>query len=153
LRTELAPELDEAAAAIDRDGARQVLLNLLDNAVKYAPAAGDVLVRAGVAGGRLELAVDDAGPGIPPAERDRVWEPFYRLDRDRRGAAEGSGIGLAVVRRLAEAHGGSARIESSRRGGTRVIVTLGAVRPAAVPAREPAFAGAGAGAGTGAVAT
>ena len=69
------------------------------------------------------VIVEDEGPGIPRDRRERVWEPFYRLDRDADSAVAGSGIGLSVVRELATKLGGSARIEDSRVG-ARVVVEL-----------------------------
>ena len=74
-------------------------------------------------GKAARIAVEDAGPGIPKDHRDKVWEPFYRLDRDADSAVAGSGIGLSVVRELATKHGGSATIEDSR-AGARVVVEL-----------------------------
>jgi signal transduction histidine kinase len=84
------------------------------------------------AGERVYLAVDDAGPGIPEAERERIWEPFYRGAAAVRASSTGTGIGLAVVRDLVERHGGQARVEQSRRGGARFVVEL----PAAGAAGE-----------------
>ncbi|MGH7631043.1 MAG: sensor histidine kinase [Gemmatimonadales bacterium] len=127
--TELDAGLQHAAAEVDRGAVRQILLNLLDNAVKYGEG-GEVMVRADAIGGRLRVLVDDRGPGIPAGERQRVWDPFYRLERDRRGTTAGSGIGLAVVRRLAQAQGGAAWLEGSPLGGARAVVVLGKVTAA-----------------------
>jgi len=71
--------------------------------------------------------VEDEGPGVPPGQRDRVWDAYVRLDRDRASAAAGSGIGLAVVRRVIEAQGGRVRVETGDRGpgsGARFIIEL-----------------------------
>jgi signal transduction histidine kinase len=122
--TQLDATLARSAAELDRGAVRQILLNLLDNAVKYGDG-GDIVVRADADAGRLRVLVDDAGPGIPAGERQRVWDPFYRLERDRRTA--GSGIGLAVVRQLAQAQGGRAWLEQSPLGGARAVVVLGPV--------------------------
>ena len=122
--TEVDATLGDAAADLDRGAVRQILLNLLDNAVKYGQGHA-VVVRAAAIDGRLRLHVDDAGPGIPAGERFRVWEPFYRLERDRRNASAGTGIGLAVVRQLAQAQGGAAWLEPSPLGGARAVVLLG----------------------------
>ncbi len=129
LATELDAALEHAVAEVDRGAVRQILLNLLDNAVKYGDG-GDIVVRADASEGRLRVLVDDGGPGIPPGERQRVWHPFYRLERDRRGATAGSGIGLAVVRQLAHAQGGEAWLEPSPLGGARAVVVLGPLGPA-----------------------
>lgn len=118
-------------ALADRSALRQMLLNLLDNAVKYGPLAQTVTVStAAGAGGRARFWVDDEGEGIPPRERERVWESFYRLDRHANSAVAGSGIGLFVVRELARLHGGDAWVEDAPRGGARVVVALQAAKHA-----------------------
>jgi signal transduction histidine kinase len=123
--TRVDASLDEAAlAAVDADALRQVLLNLLDNAVKYGPRGQRVRIELTRADGLVRLAVDDEGPGIPAAERQRVFERFHRLERDRRSALAGTGIGLAVVRDLVERHGGRCHVEASARGGARFVVEL-----------------------------
>jgi signal transduction histidine kinase len=87
-------------------------------------------------GPRVRLWVEDQGPGIPVADRERVWEPYVRLDRDAEGATGGSGIGLAVVRELVTLHGGRTWLEDGRSGtGTRVVIELPAMPPGSV---EPA---------------
>ncbi|HLM66796.1 MAG TPA: HAMP domain-containing sensor histidine kinase [Longimicrobium sp.] len=111
-------------ARMDPEAFRQVLLNLLDNAVKYGPQGQTVRVTAAPAGeGRVAIAVEDEGPGIDPAEREQVWEPFRRGDRTVGSAAAGSGIGLSVVREIVAWHGGEARVEDGARG-ARIVVTL-----------------------------
>ncbi|MDQ3949713.1 MAG: HAMP domain-containing histidine kinase [Gemmatimonadota bacterium] len=120
---------------VDRDALRQVLLNLLDNAVKYGPrgqtvTVGMAAVRENGRGRHVRLWVEDQGPGIPAADRDRVWEPYVRLDRDVEGATGGSGIGLAVVRELVALHGGRTWLEDGPAGGgTRVVIELPAMPP------------------------
>jgi len=113
-------------AEVDRGAVRQILINLLDNAVKYGPAGQTITVSLEAAGQRerARISVSDEGPGIPAAERDRIWEPFHRLERDSNSAVAGSGIGLALVRRLAEAHGGCVGVESAPSGGSRFCVEL-----------------------------
>jgi signal transduction histidine kinase len=101
-----------------------VLLNLLDNAVKYGPPGQHIRVTLAPDSGHAVLAVEDEGPGIPTEERERVWTPFYRLSRDIDSAVAGSGIGLSVVRELVERHGGRVRVESAPRQGARFVVTL-----------------------------
>ena len=110
---------------VDAGALRQILLNLLDNAVKYGPAGQEVRVTLDRAPGgeSARIVVEDQGAGIPRERRDQVWEPFYRLDRDASSAVAGSGIGLSVVRELARRQGGTARIEDSR-AGTRFVVDL-----------------------------
>ncbi len=109
---------------LDRDAFRQILLNLLDNAVKYGPAGQTVTVSSEVAGDAVRIAVTDEGPGIPHADRHRVWEPYVRLNRGAESATGGSGIGLSVVRELVSLHRGRARAEGAPGGGARVVVEL-----------------------------
>ncbi|MBE3015585.1 DUF4173 domain-containing protein [Microbispora sp. NEAU-D428] len=85
----------------------QVLANLLDNAVRHSPSGGTVRVEARPAGANLEISVTDDGPGIPPAERARVFERFSRLDAGRAADAGGAGLGLAIAKEIVELHGGS----------------------------------------------
>jgi len=110
----------------DPGAVRQMLLNLLDNAVKYGPAGQEVRVGATRDNGIARLWVDDGGPGIPRADREHVWERFWRLERDRGSSVAGSGIGLAVVRELAHLHHGRAWIDDvgPNAGGTRVVIEL-----------------------------
>jgi signal transduction histidine kinase len=120
LHAELSEDL---VADVDRAGLHQILLNLLDNAVKYGPAGQTITVRTRAVGDRLLIEVIDEGAGIPPEERERIWEPYHRLERDSKSVA-GSGIGLAVVRELVELHGGRAWVEDARPRGARFIVAL-----------------------------
>jgi signal transduction histidine kinase len=118
--------LDESIrASVDPGALRQILLNLLDNAVKYGPIGQEVRVTLERSPDRKSghIVFEDEGPGIPKGSREKVWEPFYRLDRDASSAVAGSGIGLSVVRELATKLGGSARIEDSQRG-ARIVVEL-----------------------------
>ena len=88
------------------------------------------------AAGRVRVTVDDQGPGIPPAERERIWERFWRLERDRGSAVAGTGIGLAVVRELAALHRGRAWIEDppgGHGGGARFVLEVPAAAPPAAP--------------------
>src|SRR6266540_1468474 len=116
---------EDLVVPADPGAVRQMLLNLLDNAVKYGPAGQEVRISATRENGVARLWVDDGGPGIPRADRERVWERFWRLERDRESSVAGSGIGLAVVRELASLHHGRAWIdESGDAGGTRVVIEL-----------------------------
>src|SRR5437660_4475473 len=116
---------DGLVVPADPGAVRQMLLNLLDNAVKYGPAGQEIRVGATRDNGRARLWVDDGGPGIPRADREHVWERFWRLERDRGSAVAGSGIGLAVVRELASLHHGRAWIDDPAAGvGTRVVIEL-----------------------------
>jgi len=120
---------DDLIVPADPGAVRQMLLNLLDNAVKYGPAGQQVRIGAARENGFARLWVDDGGPGIPRADRERVWVRFWRLERDRDSAVAGSGIGLAVVRELASLHHGRAFIDDtaptdSSAPGTRVVIEL-----------------------------
>src|SRR6266705_1645230 len=112
-------------APVDPGAMRQMLLNLLDNAVKYRPTGQTVTVGAAAGPtGAARLWVDDCGPGVPSADRERVWDRFWRLERDRGSAIAGSGIGLAVVRELAGLHHGRTWVEDAESGGSRFVVEL-----------------------------
>jgi signal transduction histidine kinase len=111
-------------AEVDRGALRQVLLNLLDNAVRYGPPGQLVTVTTTSVGDRWTLEVTDQGPGVPAAERDRIFAPYYRMSRDAGGAVGGTGIGLAVVRRLVEEHRGEVRVVPADGGGSRFVVSL-----------------------------
>jgi signal transduction histidine kinase len=118
-------DLSEGVEAVADAGAmRQILLNLLDNAVKYGPAGQTVTVRARNGGDWIRIEVDDQGPGVPKGSRRRVWESYYRLDRDAGSAVAGSGIGLSVVMELVLLQHGRAWIEEAPGGGARFIVEL-----------------------------
>jgi signal transduction histidine kinase len=116
---------DDLVVPADPGAVRQMLLNLLDNAVKYGPAGQEIRIGATRENGTARLWVDDGGPGIPRADRERVWDRFWRLERDRGSAVAGSGIGLAVVRELAVLHHGKTWIDdTSGQVGTRVVIEL-----------------------------
>jgi signal transduction histidine kinase len=134
-RARLVASLPERAEALaDEDALQQILLNLLDNAVKYGPDGQEIRLAVEAEGNRVRFSVEDQGPGIPPGERERIWERFHRLPRDRESAVAGTGIGLAIVRELARLQGGSTRVEEGGRGGARFVVELPAA-PAAETAR------------------
>jgi signal transduction histidine kinase len=117
----------EAEAAFDPDAFRQVLLNLLDNAAKYGPRSQEIVVGIESRTGATRLFVEDQGPGIPEAERERVFDRFYRLPREGASAIAGTGIGLSVVRDLVTRHGGRTYVETASGGGARFVVELPAV--------------------------
>ena len=103
----------DIAANVDGSAIRQMLLNILDNAVKYGPEGQTIAVALTLHGDRVQLAVQDEGSGIDPRDAERIFEPFTRLPREG-DATGGTGIGLAIVRQLAELHGGRAWVEGSR---------------------------------------
>ena len=111
-------------ANVDPDALRQIVLNLLDNAVKYGKKGQQVIVRLEAGEGTARLFVDDQGPGVPAADRKRIFERFQRLERDRQSAIAGTGIGLSVVQDLVTRHGGRCRVTTGERGGAKFIVEL-----------------------------
>jgi two-component system sensor histidine kinase KdpD len=115
-------------ADADPDALERILANLVSNAVKYSPAGSCVrLACRGIdEGRRVEVTVEDEGGGVPPDALERIFEPYYRAPGAAR-AAHGTGIGLAVVRSLVEAHGGTIRAENVAARGTRMTLTLPAV--------------------------
>jgi two-component system, OmpR family, phosphate regulon sensor histidine kinase PhoR len=113
----------------DHDRLVQILINLVDNAVKYTPSGGDVRIGASpVEGDRVEVTVTDTGIGIPRSDLPRITERFYRVDKARSRELGGTGLGLAIVRHLVLAHGGELAIESELGVGTTVRFTLPAAR-------------------------
>jgi signal transduction histidine kinase len=108
--------------AMRPDALRHIVLNLLDNAVKYGPPGQTVRVTVRPEDQGVAIMVDDEGPGISPADRERIWRPFTRGSTAVSNG--GSGIGLTIVREVATANGGAARVEASPSGGARFVVTL-----------------------------
>ncbi len=119
VRVKLDPKV---TAPVDSDALRQILLNLLDNAIKYGPSDQRVQVTLTELPGHVEISVTDQGPGIPRMDRERIWGGYYRLDRERRSAIAGTGIGLAVVRELVAKHGGKTWVDGGHGGGARFVV-------------------------------
>jgi two-component system phosphate regulon sensor histidine kinase PhoR len=120
LSTKIDPDLPETL--IDGNAMTLLLLNLLENAVKYGQ--GEISVYLGLVGGRLRLVVGDQGPGIPKEEQKRIFDRFYRAPATRSTSVRGSGIGLALVKHIAEAHGGAVTVDSEPGRGAAFIVDL-----------------------------
>lgn len=116
--------LEPATAHADATHIRQVIDNLLSNAIKYSHDAGRVWVGCANEGGQALIAVRDEGPGIAPAEQERLFERFYRADTVRRSSVHGSGLGLAISRDIVRAHGGEIRVQSALGEGATFVVTL-----------------------------
>jgi signal transduction histidine kinase len=111
-------------ARAHREAVRRILINLLDNALKYGPSGQTVRVAAREENGTVCLSVEDEGAGVPVEEREGIWEPYRRLARDVDSQRPGSGVGLAVVRSLAIEHGGKAWLDGSSGSGARFVVEL-----------------------------
>jgi two-component system sensor histidine kinase KdpD len=120
VRTLLRPDLPEVP--MDPVQIDQVLSNLLENAARFSPPGGEIMVSAAPWRHSVRVRVADQGPGIPPAERDRVFEPFFR--REAGETRTGSGLGLAIARAVVLAHGGRIWVEGSPSGGTAVVFEL-----------------------------
>ena len=111
-------------ALVDQAAFRQILLNLLDNAVKYGRAGQTIVVTVERRDGSAIVSVTDEGPGVPADARTRIWEPYRRLVTASTSAVAGTGIGLAVVRRLVERHGGSVHVEDGPGAGARFVAAF-----------------------------
>ena len=121
---DLGLDVDPVTAGIRADPflIRELLNNLIDNALQYAPAGGHVTVRVRQQDGNTSLEVEDNGPGIPEAEREKVFERFYRIPG---GSPEGCGLGLAIVREIAQGHNATVAVHPGAGGqGTRMVVTF-----------------------------
>jgi signal transduction histidine kinase len=112
------------AANVDPDALRQIVINLLDNAVKYGRKKQRIILGLEARDGMACLFVDDEGPGVPVADRKRIFERFQRLERDRQSAIAGTGIGLSVVHDLVARHGGQCSVTAGDRGGAKFVVEL-----------------------------
>jgi signal transduction histidine kinase len=122
----------------DPDALKRALANLVDNAVRVAPAGSRVRVATGREDGWAWLAVADEGPGIDPGHQARVFDRFYRVDKARSRDEGGTGLGLAIVREIAESHGGSVRVFSEPGKGSAFVVWLPVARtPAPAPSASP----------------
>jgi signal transduction histidine kinase len=131
-RTRLTPEQaltveaadDLPRVRCDPERLRQVLVNLLDNAIKYSPDGGDITISLEAGGQVVRISVADQGLGIPPAERERIFEKFYRLDPTLRRGVGGTGLGLYISRQYISQMGGRLWVESSRRPGSTFHIEL-----------------------------
>jgi signal transduction histidine kinase len=133
VRSEIPEDLPPVAA--DRERVHQVLFNLLDNAVRFTPAGGEVTVAAQRENGSVHISVADTGVGIAPEHLPRLFERFYRVDPARSREDGGTGIGLAIARSVVEAHGGHIRAESQLGRGSTFTFDLPAALAAATDRR------------------
>jgi signal transduction histidine kinase len=112
--------------AVDRHRIREMLLNLVTNAIKYTPAGGTIELTLAEQDGSVSLTVGDTGIGIAPGDLPHIFERFWRADpaRSRTGDRPGTGLGLSITKWIAEAHGGSITVRSRPRRGTTFTVRL-----------------------------
>jgi two-component system sensor histidine kinase ChvG len=110
---------------------REAFCRILDNAVKFTPEGGHIRATVATNGSNVEIRIDDDGPGIPDADRERVFDRFQQLGDVMTGKPQGTGLGLAIVRRIVEASGGDVRCEGSDLGGARFVVRIPIAKHAA----------------------
>jgi signal transduction histidine kinase len=134
------PPFPDLVAHIDPGAVQQALVNLLDNAIKFSPAGSsvEILLRSNEPAMHWEIQVTDQGAGIPPAEHDRIFEKFHRLGNELRRETQGTGIGLSLVKAIAEAHGGRVYLTSAPGKGSVFtlmgpIVRIGPVLQSSTP--------------------
>jgi two-component system phosphate regulon sensor histidine kinase PhoR len=130
IRVEVDPALPPVS--IDAHRFRQVLDNLLDNAVKYSPPDGVVTLRATAHDTFAKIEVEDEGGGIPPADVPRIFERFYRADKARSRELGGTGLGLSIVKHIIQAHGGTVAAASTYGKGTTITLTIPMEAPPAI---------------------
>jgi two-component system osmolarity sensor histidine kinase EnvZ len=114
-------DIESLTLTVRRNALKRCLTNLLDNALKYGRFVQLKLYRKG---NRIEFAVEDDGPGIEKSQREEAFRPFHRLDESRNLQSGGVGLGLAIARDIARAHGGDVRLEDSSLGGLRAVIWL-----------------------------
>jgi two-component system phosphate regulon sensor histidine kinase PhoR len=112
LRVDLIYRNDHSYIQADEDLLNQVFINLLDNAIKFTPENGSIIIRCKKQGGRLILTITDTGVGIPRESLPRIFERFYRVDKARSRRQGGTGLGLSIVKHIVESHGGEVFVES-----------------------------------------
>lgn len=122
----LSLEIQDGIPPIPANGflVERMLTNLMENSAKYTPRGGSVNVRAGRENGSLRIEVEDDGIGIPPEHRERIFERFYRVDKDRSRKIGGTGLGLSIVKHIVLQHEGTIRVESEEGGGSSFVVEL-----------------------------
>jgi signal transduction histidine kinase len=103
---------------------RRLLLNLVDNAVKYTPSGGHVTISLLPSGAWASIRVEDTGIGVPPEDQERIFQRFYRSAEARSRGDGGAGLGLCIARSIAEAHGGRIQVESTTGRGSTFTVLL-----------------------------
>jgi signal transduction histidine kinase len=124
VRLKLENDSTSIALNADEELIKRMILNLLDNAVKYTPEGGEISLALARQNGNAEIVVRDTGIGIPENDQRRVFDRFYRVDKARSRALGGAGLGLSIARTIVEAHGGQITIDSTPRHGSTFTVSL-----------------------------
>jgi len=124
LRLSIQGPLPKVSMKGDDEMLNRMILNLLDNAVKYTPAGGEITIALGSQNGDARIIVSDTGIGIPVADQPRIFDRFYRVDKARSRALGGAGLGLSIARWIVEGHGGSLSVESAPGRGSTFTVEL-----------------------------
>jgi signal transduction histidine kinase len=123
---ELKDEIDEdqAIAQIDRDAIEQVILNVLDNAIKYAADGGEVLITGNRTKNWYEMRIKDRGPGVPAIHQEKIFEKFHRVDDSLTAKQPGTGLGLSIARRILRDLSGDLRYEPREGGGSCFVIRI-----------------------------
>ena len=130
-------EIDQIQVNGDRDRLKQVLLNLVANAIQYTPQGGDIFLSLGIVAEQARLIIRDTGPGIPPEDLPHIFERFYRAEKSRtRGKTTGFGLGLSIAHWIVEKHGGRIEVDSKDGQGTTFCIWLPLIREMPMIATE-----------------
>lgn len=122
-------QIDEAVVNGDRDRLKQVILNLVANAIQYTPHGGEIFLSLSRIGEQARLIVRDTGPGIPPEDLPYIFDRFYRAEKSRtRSKAGGFGLGLSITKWIVEQHGGQIKVESKEGDGTTFVIWLNVLK-------------------------
>lgn len=122
-------EIDQAIVNGDRDRLKQVLLNLVSNAIQYTPQDGDVYLSLAIVGDQARIIIRDTGPGIPAEDLPHIFDRFYRAEKSRtRSSTSGFGLGLSITHWIVEHHGGQIKVESRDGKGTTFVIWLGLLK-------------------------
>ncbi|MBL8099556.1 MAG: ATP-binding protein, partial [Anaerolineales bacterium] len=122
-------EIDEVIVRGDRDRLKQVLLNLIANAIQYTPTGGEVFLSLSKVASQSRLIVRDTGPGIPAEDLPHIFDRFYRAEKSRtRSKASGFGLGLSIAKWIIEQHGGQIKVESKEGEGTTFVIWLNVLK-------------------------
>jgi signal transduction histidine kinase len=130
----------DTAVVADRVRFKQILYNLMSNAVKFTPEEGRVWIETAIDGEIFTICVGDTGIGIAPGEQEAIFEEFHQVASTRKLASVGTGLGLAITRKLAKLHGGDVRVESEPGKGSRFLVSLPVAGEPIAPGRMEAHA-------------